>query len=175
MTPIIIIFLILIIAGVIKYYLNLRSPSEHVVPEKTKTIYHYEHKNYLMTKSENDFFNVLVEAVGTNYYIFSQVHLSALVEHDVVGQNWKGALSHIDRKSVDFVICDRLSSNTILAIELDDWSHSRVDRIERDTEVERILQEARLPLLRIDHWRSLSKEEITRKVTEALPNASQNS
>ena len=54
----------------------------------------------------------------------------------------------MDRKSVDFVFCDKDYCRPLLAIELDDYSHNREDRKIRDAEVERILQQAQLPLLR---------------------------
>ena len=91
-----------------------------------------------------------------------------LVEHKIKGQNWKGTLRHISEKSVDFVLCDKSFISPKLAIELDDKSHDRLDRIERDSEVERMLQEAEMPLLRFGNNGSFNKEEISRLVFEKL-------
>lgn len=46
----------------------------------------------------------------------------------------------------------------MLAIELDDWSHQRTDRQERDQEVERILAGAAMPLLRITSLENLAEK-----------------
>lgn len=112
--------------------------------------YHYERKQFLLTRSEQQLFHTLVAAVGREYCIFTQIHLSSLLQHKVVGQSWRGAFRHIDEKSVDFVLCDKRDISPLLAIELDDVTHELPDREERDAEVERVLSEAGLPLLRID-------------------------
>lgn len=48
------------------------------------------------------------------------------MDHKIKGQNWQGALSHIDRKSVDIVLCDKNYIAPKLVIELDDKSHERL-------------------------------------------------
>ena len=52
------------------------------------------------------------------------------------------------------------------AIELDDFTHERSDRIERDSEVERIFEEAKLPLVRFKN-RDISESEIIQALTDA--------
>lgn len=76
-----------------------------VTEEKAK--YRYNRKNFFLTRAEHECYDALVEAVGTEYRIFAQVHLPTLVDHTVRGQDWRAALAHINRKSVDFVLCDR--------------------------------------------------------------------
>jgi very-short-patch-repair endonuclease len=136
--------------------------------EKKKPLYKYTRKNFLISRPEHEFFDILVEILGNKYNIFTQVHLPTILEHKVVGQNWKGAFSHINGKSVDFVICDKAYIKPLLAIELDDKSHEREDRIERDSEVERMLQEAGMPLVRFGNNGLFNKEEISRIVLEKL-------
>lgn len=55
-----------------------------------------------------------------------------------------------------------------MAIELDDSTHENEDRQERDREVERILKEAGLPLLRFENHGDFDKEEIKRLVLEKI-------
>ena len=98
---------------------------------------------------------------GDRYYIFPQVHLSSFIDHKVKnGQYWKAALSHINQKSVDFVLCDKQWRRPLLAIELDDRTHNRPDRVERDVIVEQILSQANMPLLRIARSNSVSTEDL---------------
>ncbi len=128
--------------------------------EKTeRAIYSYQRKQFFMTKAEHECYKALVQAVGNDYFIFAQVHLSTIIDEKIVGQDWRAARAHINRKSVDFVLCDKEFISPKLAIELDDWSHAREDRVERDKEVERLLAEAGLPLLRVTHTDNL-KESI---------------
>jgi very-short-patch-repair endonuclease len=96
------------------------------------------------------------------------VHLPTLVDHKIVGQNWHGAFRHIDEKSVDFVLCDKEKISPILAIELDDKTHEHQARQERDKEVERILKEAGMPLLRIENHGRFSPGDFARRIKEAL-------
>lgn len=135
---------------------------------KKKSIYKYKRKDFLISRPEHEFFDILVELIGDKYHVFTQVHLPTILDNKIVGQNWKGAFSHINGKSVDFVICDKSYIKPLLAIELDDRSHERSDRIERDSEVERMLQEAGMPLLRFGNNGSFNKEEIKRLVLEKL-------
>lgn len=135
---------------------------------KKKPLYKYNKKDFIMTRAEHEFFDILVEVVENKYYVFPQIHLSAILDNKVVGQNWKGALSHINQKSVDFVICDKAYLKPLIAIELDDKSHEKDDRVKRDTEVESIFNDAGLTLLRFNNNGSFNKEEIKSSVLGKL-------
>lgn len=112
--------------------------------------YVYQRKLHLITPTELTFFQTLMSVVDRKYYyIVPQVHLSSLLKHAIRGQNWYGALQHINRKSVDYVICTLKGLNPVCAIELDDDSHSRSDRVKRDQRVEAIFEQAGLPLIRV--------------------------
>ncbi len=132
--------------------------------EEEKAKYQYKRRNFFLTRAEHEFYDVLVSAVGTEYFVFAQVHLPTLLDHSVKGQNWRAALAHINRKSVDFVLCDKAYISPKLAIELDDKSHERPDRQERDKEVERILKEAGVPLLRIENNGNFVATELSTKI-----------
>ena len=136
------------------------------VQEKAK--YRYNRKNFFLTRAEHECYDALVEAVGQEYRIFAQVHLPTLVDHTIRGQDWRAALAHINRKSVDFVLCDKTYLSPKLAIELDDKSHERADRQERDREVERILHEAGVPLLRLENRGSFNSGEMKDLIKGAL-------
>ena len=133
-----------------------------------KAKYRYNRKDFFLSRAEHECYDALVEAVGLEYRIFAQVHLPTLVDHAIRGQNWRAALAHINRKSVDFVLCDKAYLSPKLAIELDDKSHERPDRQERDREVERILREAGLPLLRLENRGNFNPGELAQKIKETL-------
>ena len=140
----------------------------YFLSERPVTKYQYLRKDFVMSQPERDFFEVLLASVENQYHVFPQVHLDVILNHKIRGQNWFGAFRHINEKSVDFVICDKTYIKPLLAIELDDRSHEREDRIERDEEVERILNEAGMPLLRFKHNEHFETEEIKRLVSEKL-------
>ncbi len=128
--------------------------------------YSYAAKSSIMTGTEGDFFLKLDQAVKERYYVFPQVHLSALLDHHVKGQEWKYAFSHINGKSVDYVLCSKATLRPTYAIELDDYTHDKADRRRRDIEVERIFKEANLPLVRFKD-RDISESEIIQTLVNA--------
>jgi hypothetical protein len=100
------------------------------------------------------------------YYIFPQVHLSAILDHRVKGQEWHYAFRHINGKSVDYVLCNKNTLEPTYAIELDDYTHDKADRRERDVEVERIFEAASLPLVRFRD-KDVSDDEIIQALAGA--------
>lgn len=122
--------------------------------------YKYKKKNSIMTNAEERCFIRLNNIFGQKFYIVPQVHLSALFDYKVKGQNWKGAFSHINGKSVDFVLINKETFVPVCAVELDDYTHSFGDRKARDDEVERIFEIAKLPLVRFESLRDKTDKEV---------------
>jgi very-short-patch-repair endonuclease len=136
--------------------------------EIKKALYSYQAKQYFMTKSENDFFHMLNNVAGDRYFIFPQVHLSAILDEKIKnGQNWNAAFKHINGKSVDYILCDKQTSKPIYAVELDDYTHNYSNRQERDQEVERMFQSAGIPLVRFNDYKTLNQEDIAKRFIEA--------
>jgi len=129
-------------------------------------LYKYSAKSSVMTKAESDFFVKLERVVNERYYVFPQVHLSSLLDHRIKGQEWSYAFRHINGKSVDYILCDRQTLRPVYAIELDDYTHDQDDRKKRDAEVERIFDEAGLPLVRFKN-----KDVTDSEIIQALTNA----
>jgi len=67
----------------------------------------------------------------------------------------------IDRKVLDFVIVDA-EFRPVACVELDDRSHERRDRRERDVFVDQALGTAGLPLVRVAAKRAYSVQEVAR-------------
>ena len=165
------IFFVVVIAIAAVVFVVISLFGSGLAPEREKIGFKYRRKQFFMTRAEHEFYDALIRAVGGEYYIFAQVHLPTIVDHTTKGQNWRSALAHINRKSVDFVLCDKTYLSPKLAIELDDKSHARPDRQERDTEVERILRGAGVPLLRIENHGSFNPDEIAQKIHESEINS----
>ena len=163
------IFWAIVVLGIASEVINKKKKITKEEKE-VKSPYQYRRKDYLISRAEHKFFDVLIEFVGDRFYVFPQAHLATFLDHKIVGQNWKGAFRHIDEKSVDFVLCDKAYIKPLLAIELDDRTHDRADRKERDEIVESILKEAGLPLLRFENHGNFDKVEITQRISEILEN-----
>ena len=133
-----------------------------------KSQYRYYAKSYIMTSRENECFKILNEIFSSKWFVVPQVHLSALLDYRVKGQNWNAAFRHINGKSVDFVLIGKESYKVICAIELDDSTHSNSDRMERDAEIERMFKDTIIPLARINKFESMTKPGIAKIITDAI-------
>jgi very-short-patch-repair endonuclease len=167
-TASIIIVCLILAALYLNFFANQKNRNNHKV-------YRSQHRQYFMSAVENRFYHILMQVVGHKYYIFAQVHLPTIVDHKVIGQNWKAAFRHIDEKSVDFVLCDKFDISPKLAIELDDSSHNQPARQERDAIVDRVLSEAGLPLLRVRSQSEFEPDTILQNINDILIPSSRSS
>jgi hypothetical protein len=132
-------------------------------PRVGRPEYAYRLKEYLITQPERDCFDILKQILGPEYLVFPQIHLDALMRPTSNGRDGIYAWRHINQKSVDFVVCD-LQLRPLLAIELDDWSHERADRVDRDRIVETIFRDVHLPLKRLVRPDLLDVNGLSRKI-----------
>lgn len=158
----------------IKFLLKDRQKTSNNTEDISKdpkiTKYSYVAKSHMMTRPEENFFITLNEIFSQKFYVFPQVHLSKLLNHKIKGQSFYGAFLHINGKSVDFVLCRKADLKPICAVELDDYTHNWDNRKTRDSEVERMFEKAKLPLIRISRPQDLTRQEIInifhKKITE---------
>jgi very-short-patch-repair endonuclease len=109
----------------------------------------YAKRPSLLTAAERSFYGVLCQALDHRYSIFAKVRLGDLLEISWGTQKFRSYLNRINCKHVDFVLCDSTSFTPLLVIELDDSSHEREDRQERDAFVDAALDAAGLPILHV--------------------------
>jgi len=130
----------------------------------------YHKRKSLMSEAEYSFYRVLLEAIDLKeYLLFTKVSQSDLVyvkEKD--NSRRMTFFNKISRKHIDFVVCDKLTAEPLIAIELDDSSHNRQDRIHRDQEVDKIFKDASFPLVRFKAKRGYSIDEVRNKLEEYL-------
>lgn len=101
----------------------------------------------LLSKHETAAYKAIKEIVSEKgYTVFTKIRLLDLVEPKITHNNEKAYLWKIQAKHVDFVVCDEnLTAKWI--IELQDSSHKREDRIERDNLVKAILSNCNYKIL----------------------------
>lgn len=133
-----------------------------------KPKYKYLPKKWIMNRNEHDFYKVLNSLLDPKYVVIPQVHLDELVETASTDKKSKlFSFRHIDQKSVDFAICNKKSMHPVCAVELDGWSHLMDKTKVRDVEVERILGEAGVPLLRFEN----SKNYVVSDIQASIKNS----
>jgi very-short-patch-repair endonuclease len=109
----------------------------------------YQRKDYLLSKGERAFFDVLQVAVGRDFLLFSKVRLADLIFVRSGTEKRQSHFNRIQSKHVDFVLCSRDLVRPILAIELDDASHDFQDRQDRDSFLDSALAAAGLPIYHV--------------------------
>jgi very-short-patch-repair endonuclease len=123
-------------------------------------------RKYLLTPSEKRFYSVLRRAVGSNW-VMAKVRLADLVEADERHRLRQANFRRICSKHIDFVVCDR-GLSPLIAVELDGSSHSLPERQSRDRDVDRILEIASLPILRVPVRSAYNPAEIQKQLLAKL-------
>ena len=160
-----------IIAGILIFIAVAIPLLESFIRGKRRA-FQYTRKPCIMTAAERECFAALVAEMGFAYYFFPQVHLDSILSPNESRNNQFSAFRHINQKSVDFVACDKADLRPLFAIELDDKTHTQSKRIARDKEVERILGDAGIPLVRIQNRGRFDSKELAKTVQASLERVS---
>lgn len=106
-------------------------------------------KKWLFSYNEKDAFWKLKKiAEEKGYLVFAKVRLIDLVEPTQGNPKYKTFFYKVQAKHVDFVLCDQKLVARIV-IELDDSSHEKADRAERDIFVDTILRNNGYKVIRV--------------------------
>lgn len=157
MEYLILILVAIVIVGVITKVINNKQSKSESVPGSE---YQYGRKEALMTEREAAFYHRLNAVAGDRYFIFPQIHLSALLINKTKGRYWKAAFQRINRSSVDYVLCNKQTLKVAYAVELDDATHDTAKRKDRDVGVEAMFLSIGLPLVRFRDVETLTDEQI---------------
>jgi hypothetical protein len=127
----------------------------------------YRVRDDFLSPAEMAFYRVLVVAVNGQAVICPKVNLADLffVIQPQKNYSYRGRIA---QKHVDFLLCQPQSMKPLAGIELDDSSHGRPDRQERDEFVDRVFQTAKLPLIHVPCRSGYEVEEIRRMVEEGM-------
>lgn len=107
----------------------------------------YRSRNYLLSKGEQAFYQVLLQAIPAGISVCLKVRVADLV--DVGDGDWHTYGRPVAGMHIDFVLVDTESSRILCCIELDDKSHSIRSRQERDAFIDAVLASAEIPLVRV--------------------------
>ncbi len=135
---------------------------------KKKEIYPYQKKKYFLTPNERAFFEVLLQIVNDQYFVFPQVHIASVLEVIKGQPNFMAWFNKIIRKSFDFVIFDKQNLNALLAIELDDPSHNQPERRQRDSFVNEAVKASDLNILHIKPKENYDMQELKQQILGGL-------
>jgi hypothetical protein len=128
----------------------------------------YTKRESLLTKSELKFYRSLQQAVAGDWEIFAMVRIADLVRVQKGVTKYQSWLNKILAKHVDFVICDLATFNPLVAIELDDKSHNRPHRQQRDQLVNQIFESAEFPLIRVKIQSTYDVKKIRKTIESEI-------
>jgi hypothetical protein len=141
--------------GCLATILGIKSKS----PQQNSTTLPYRLSSEFFSPAEANFYRILIEMVENHLLVFPKVSLKEFLF--ITDQNnFQSHYNKIDRKHVDFLICNPKTLQPMFAIELDDSSHSRAGRGQRDAFIESVLAIANLPLVRVPVRATYNTQEL---------------
>jgi len=128
----------------------------------------YGKRDHFLSAAEISFYHVLKRVLDAGQHsLLCKVRLADLFYVKRPHEN-RGAMNKINRKHVDFVICRADTMEPMLCIELDDKSHRRQDRRDRDNFVDAVFEAAGLPLLHIPAARGYVPADVAAKLADVI-------
>ena len=120
----------------------------------------------LLTENEKKFYDVLYEIINKDdILIQTQVVLYDIIETKI--KNDYSSFNKIKSKSIDYVLVNK-NFEILLCIELDDNTHKKSERIERDNFVNKIFEETDIKLLRVAVEQNYDTENLRKIINSYL-------
>jgi hypothetical protein len=131
----------------------------------------YLRRDDFLSAAELSFYRALATALGDRAHICPKVNLADIffVAPSEKSQSYR---NKIDRKHVDFLICNPATLQPRCGVELDDSSHSRRARQDRDQFVEQVFSAAGLPLVRVPVQPAYRPAELLSLIEQHLSQSS---
>ena len=123
----------------------------------------YAKRDHFLSAAELSFYHVLLTAVDAKHTLLTKVNLGDIFYVQQPHKN-VAARNRIDRKHVDFLLCDAKTMEPVLGIELDDSSHQKKKQQEKDIFQDAVFAAAELPILRIKAARSYLPQKLQEAV-----------
>ncbi len=151
----------------------LGEPPETISEDTGSEAPPYRIRDDFLSPAEFSYYRVLKSVLGARATVCTKVRLADILFVARPHEN-QAYLNRISSKHVDFLLCDSSTMTPVVAIELDDASHKREDRRQRDEFVDNALHAAGLPLVRVPPQHDYTQEEIIaqlRPILLAFPSA----
>ncbi len=133
----------------------------------------YKKRDDFLSNAELSFYKTLQQAMPETFTICPKVSLSDIFFVSTRDRSsWTRYNNKINRKHVDFLLCEKVSMKPVCGIELDDSSHSKQKRVERDRFVDKVFETVGLKLLRFPVKKGYVLPEVKEKLNEALKDGS---
>lgn len=134
---------------------------------RPKELYPYERRD-LLTSNELEFYQILYPLLCQHgWHLFMKMRLADIMAVQKEAPDYMKYFNKIKAKHTDFVFYDPDTLEVLAGLELDDASHDRPERMERDEFVDRAYQAAGIPLIHVRN--PIESEELEAILLEYLP------
>ena len=134
---------------------------------RPKDKYPYERRD-LLTSNELAFYQILAPIVCQHgWQLLMKMRLADVMAVRKGTEDYMSYFNKIKAKHTDFVFCDPFTLEILAGLELDDPSHERPERQERDEFVDNAYAAAGIPLIHV--WNPITPEELEQLLLEILP------
>jgi ssDNA-binding Zn-finger/Zn-ribbon topoisomerase 1 len=159
-------FLIIVVVLLVGYVLYSKfisnNESENTIEKvKENEFLPYKKRDDFLTEAERSFYFTLKVFLENKAVICPKVSLKDIIFiNKCVGKDYMKYFGKIAKKHVDFILCEPLTMKTICGVELDDSSHSKANRQQRDVFVDKVFEAANFKLVHIPLKNAYSFDEL---------------
>ena len=129
--------------------------------------YPYGLRDDFLSPAEISFYHVLRSTLAADVTIVIKPRLSDILFVRQPHKN-QAARGRIDRRHVDFLLCETATMKPRLVIELDDSSHQQPKAQERDELVDGAVKAAGLPILHVRAAKGYVPQELFAQIQQAI-------
>ena len=127
----------------------------------------YERRE-LLTSNEFPFYQILYPLCEKHgWMLLVKMRLADILAVAPGEKDYMAYFNKIKAKHTDFVLCDPDTLEVLAGVELDDPSHERPERIERDEFVDQVYAAAGIPLLHV--WMPITEKELEKELLALIP------
>lgn len=145
------------------HYTNFPCPNlsneTHTTADNT---FLYDAKKLFISNAEQSYYSAIISVLPVGYYVFPQVNLASFII-----KNDNSPFHNELFRNVDFLITNE-KYTPLFIIEINDQTHLTKERKERDEKVQRICEEAGIPILKFWTSYGVNNDYIQRKINETI-------
>ena len=131
----------------------------------------YECAETLISPNQQSILFLLEKALDERYSVFSKIRLQDVVRvnSDLSPGQQKAAMKRLTSEPLDLVICEKKNAAILGVVLLDGEGASlENENIRRETDIERVLAVAGIPVVHLNAFKAYSLEDIRIEVSRAI-------
>lgn len=154
-------WILYVIIGVLIVLFFMKKLTSMNASQNSNVTLPYKKRDDFLSASELSFYRALSLFLENKATICPKVAVKEIVFiGSGVGKNYMKFFNRISQKHVDFVLCDVRTMQVICVVELDDLSHQREARKQRDAFIDLVFATSQIPIFHIKAQNGDTKEDF---------------